>query len=249
MESVKGTRSNSDKTSSNQEKISENTQEEVKYRSFLVIAGGREPSHSWLKRTYEELGGESLLTVLCADKGLEYAVRSAIPVDYAFGDGDSCDFKIWSAMKNKQVVPCEKDYTDLQLAIQNVQGAGFCMITGVWGGRFDQLYANVQVLIDLKKKQKCLTILADEKERMIILTKGEALTLELKKNETDIVSVLSFTPEAKINITGTKWVLNESGGNLIKIENPYTISNESLGGKVRVACFEGVVGFYIKSKE
>ena len=222
--------------------------EELKYNSFLVIAGGREPDYSWLRKTYQELGGESILKVLCADKGLEYAVHADVPVDYAFGDGDSCDSKIWSSMDKKQVVPCEKDYSDLQLALQNVQGAGFCMITGIWGGRFDHLYANVQVLIDLKKKQKCLTILADEMERMIILTSGEALTLELKTEDTDIVSVLCFSSEAKINITGTKWELTETGGNLIKMENPYTISNESLGGKVRVACFEGIVGFYIKNK-
>lgn len=249
MESTKGKRLDSNKTSSNQEKITNRVNEESKYRSFLVVAGGREPNCNWLRKTYTELCGESVLTVLCADKGLEYAVCADIRVDYAFGDGDSCDSKIWSAMDKKQVVPCEKNYTDLQLALQNVQGAGFCMITGVWGERFDHLYANVQVLIDLKKKQKCLTILADEKERMIILTAGEALTLELKTEDTDVVSVLCFSLEAKINITGTKWELTENGGNLIKLENPYTISNESLGGKVRVACFEGVVGFYIKSKE
>ena len=140
----------------------------------LVVAGGRTPDIAWLS----EVAASKKL--YCADKGIEVCLKANLVPVALFGDGDSGSkdaYKKAQALGTKvESFPVEKDDTDLQLVLQNLEGSDL-ICTGVWGGRFDHLYSNVFSLLSYKEAHQAQVILTDEKEAMLLVTAKEAVKI------------------------------------------------------------------------
>lgn len=210
----------------------------------LVIAGGRNPAKSWLT----EVAGN--LEVYCADKGIEAALEAGIVPKVLLGDGDSAPELSYVNAANLGVevkrFPREKDDTDLQLLLSNIEQKNLC-ITGIWGGRFDHLYSNVFSLLSWTKKNNCKVIMADEKEVMMLLNCGDKLELEFKDNfRPKALSLLSLSNKATVDFYGVHWPLEKAELDYLK---PYAISNEAVKDKINCCCYSGDIGLYICLEE
>ena len=139
--------------------------------------------------------------------------------------------------------PVEKDDTDLQLVLQNLEGSDL-ICTGVWGGRFDHLYSNVFSLLSYKEKHQAQVILADEKEAMLLVTAKEAVKICLHK-KVKALSLLPLSDVNKVTLKNVRWELEAAE---LKLLHPYAISNIPQE-EVTFECLEGRIGLYLCFEE
>ncbi len=207
-----------------------------KEKTHFVVAGGRVPQTSWLAEAAENK------EVYCADKGIEACLEADIIPKALYGDGDSADKQLyWQASALGTQVRGfnpEKDATDLQLVLENLQDDVIC--SGVWGGRFDHLYSNIFSLLGYKMRNKAQVILADEKEVMLLMTAGESVQFNFQKTP-QILSLLPLDDANVVSLEGVKWELENS---ILKKLHPYAVSNVP-NKECSCICKEGAVGLYL----
>jgi thiamine pyrophosphokinase len=116
-------------------------------RHALVIAGGGDPLPPTLASRLPIAA-----FVIAADSGVEHAQRLGRPVDLVVGDLDSVDPKALEAATASgaaiEAHSPEKDFTDLELALNAARSRGTSAITvvGGYGGRLDHFLANLLAL-------------------------------------------------------------------------------------------------------
>lgn len=119
--------------------------DEVTSRAVII---GSAPCESWdnLKR-YSTAGAY----VIAADGGRIRAEEAGLSVDWYVGDGDSGGF---SAGLPSEILPAEKDVTDLEAAIHHAleQKRQTILIWGASGGRADHHLANLQLLEQIAQR-------------------------------------------------------------------------------------------------
>ena len=207
----------------------------------LVVAGGRAPDIAWL--------GEVAATkkLYCADKGIEVCLQANLVPTALFGDGDSGSKDAYEKAQTLgtkvETFPVEKDDTDLQLVLQNLEGSDL-ICTGVWGGRFDHLYSNVFSLLSYKEVHQAQVILADDKEAMLLVTAKEAVKISLHK-KVKALSLLPLSEVNKVTLKNVRWELQEAE---LKLLHPYAISNIPQD-EFTFECLDGKIGLYLCFEE
>ena len=86
--------------------------------------------------------------ILCADGGLEYAIRYGIRPDLVIGDFDSLsDHSLLNGIEFRRL-PVEKDDTDTIAALRLARELGYseCLLLNGTGGRIDHTFANFSSL-------------------------------------------------------------------------------------------------------
>lgn len=213
---------------------------QLQREKIIVVAGGRQPEANWLKAAASEK------RIFCADHGIDYCCEAGLLPHFLCGDQDSGSKRNWemaeaAGTQIKSYAP-EKDDTDLQLLLREIPQKSCVLATGVWGGRFDHLYANIFSLLACKMQKDAIIILADQEEIMVLLGAGETVTFVPGQRPTEI-SLLPLAVENRVSITGVKWPLT---GAMLMQNHPYAISNELLAEKVTADCALGCSGFYLK---
>ena len=128
------------------DEIARSTQGEVPRRTVVVVLGGVAPSGIDLATLSD------VALVVAADSGAAHALALGLPVDVIVGDLDSIAPELLDRLEGDGVVveryPVDKDFTDLELAIEVAvrEGADEVVILGGHGGRVDQSAANLAVL-------------------------------------------------------------------------------------------------------
>lgn len=163
--------------------------------------------------------------LIAADSGFSLLKRTGSIPDLVLGDFDSltedkptgCEILTAAA---------EKDDTDTMLAVKTALARGFSdiVIVGSIGGRFDHTVANIQTLayiLDNGGKGR----LVGETDTAELLGVGE---YRFPKNESMYFSVLSYSEEAIVTTSGTKYDLNS-----YRLTNsfPLGVSNEILSSE------------------
>lgn len=172
--------------------------------------------------------------VICADGGFRYRSLLKKDCDLVVGDFDSLlnepDFK------NKVVLPCEKDFTDMKEAVDEGLKRGYrnFVLLGAWGGeRIDHSIGNLQLLNYTCGKGARCTIL-HENTVMTAFSDGE---LTFDSNMKGYVSVVSLCDESKgVTIEGLKYEVKNVS---LYSDIPLGISNEFVGKKSRVSVVDG----------
>ena len=213
---------------------------QLKKEKIVVVAGGRRPETAWLREV------ASAKRIFCADHGIDYCYEAGLLPNYLFGDKDSGSQENWllaeTAGTQNKIFSREKDDTDLQLLLKEIPQECCILATGIWGGRFDHLYANIFSLLACKTQKGATVILADHEEIMVLLGAGEKVTFTPGQKPTEI-SLLPLAAENKVSISGVKWPL--TGARLTQ-NHPYAISNELIAEQVTANCELGCSGFYLK---
>ena len=210
----------------------------------LAIAGGRVPSVSLVKKLAVEKH------VFCADKGIDIALKAGVLTKLLLGDGDSAVAEEYQkAMEQGTKViryPREKDATDLQLLLENLENKHLC-ITGVWGGRFDHLYSNCYSLLKWSRETGKKIVMVDDKEIMVFLKSEDDVAIRLVDDiRPKAISLLNFSNDAVVDLQGVYWSLDKAHLNYLQ---PYAISNEAVENKLFCHCYSGEIGLYICWKE
>ena len=209
---------------------------------MILITGGRKPSAVWFN-DLRNLRRDC--KIFCVDHGIDFCRVNDILPEMLIGDFDSADSSsIKWAMDNKIKIehhPVDKDFTDTQLALKNLQETPenkFIIITGAFGGRLDHLYSTLFTCANSKIKN-CLT---DEQETVIFLNGGESIKLEFE----EIPFALSLLPLCAtcdgVSIDGVHWKLKSASLNQ---GLPNAISNRIESNEVNIYIEEGKLAIYL----
>lgn len=146
--------------------------------------------------------------IVCANGGTRIAKDIEITPAAIVGDLDSISKEITNTFKKKgtEIIEhlTEKDYTDLELAVNYAEekGANEILIFGALGGRPDHFIANIILLSDLLKRNIRAKILSSQTEIFCLNRYGE-----IKGKAGDVVSLLPLSNEVHFeSITGLKFI-------------------------------------------
>ena len=136
--------------------------------------------------------------VIAADGGQEHLRKAGLNSHILLGDFDSIDnaeLEEIKAKKSSELItfPKEKDYTDLELAINLAieRGATNIVLLGACGTRLDHTTANIHLLYKLLENN-IDGYIEDEHNRIYLINK----TLTIKKQDGYKVSILPLPPFA-----------------------------------------------------
>lgn len=147
--------------------------------------------------------------IVSADGGMRFIHAFGIAPDLLIGDLDSIQSnRLKMAISEGTEIlkfPADKNETDLELAVNEVQKRGFdeCLIMGGLGGRMDQTLANIYLLAAFRKPD--FTIYMDDGcERLDVILDE----LEIKGNINDMISLIPmFDKVDGISTEGLKYQL------------------------------------------
>ena len=176
--------------------------------------------------------------IVSADGGMRYIHALNLQPQLIIGDMDSISPGLLGKAEHDQIqvvqFPAEKDETDLELAILEVQSRGFneCLVVGALGGRTDQMLANIWLLAKLTRKNFRITY--DDGHEQLALAL-ETLTLVGEKGDT--VSLIPFSqPVTGISTEGLQYPLC---GETLFPEKTRGISNVMMGGEATIRIESG----------
>jgi len=175
-------------------------------------------------------------TVICADGGANHLVERGILPDYIIGDMDSIDpvvlKKIEKILGEDRMIsyPTDKDYTDMELAIEFAIGEGYenIKLIGATGERLDHTICNITS--GFKYENANIEII--DKHNIISVIGAETRRFQNKKGEN--ISVIPLSKEFVFTVTGMKFPaenLCTGIGNARGIDNIIMSDNASISVK------------------
>lgn len=175
--------------------------------------------------------------VLLADSGAKHALRLGITPTALLGDMDSIDPSVKSKLSRTPAVtfPEDKDKTDSQLAVEWAleRGAGYILIAGGIGDRFDHSLANAHLLYHIHRAGATGAI-TDGRQSLHLLV--DQLTLEAPAGY--LLSVLPLTASCSgLSLAGLRWELD---GYDLAMGDTRTVSNEFTGQPARLMLKSGM---------
>ena len=217
----------------------------------FIVCGGRKPAANWLKMTVEKLPGKPAF--LAADKGLDYYHQAGLVPQMTIGDGDSATPALWQKAVSQgkaKVYSKNKDKTDLQLLLEELDEEKLWIFSGIFGGRLDHLFSAYEAIGSSAVKGNKAIVLADERELAVFVPAGKSVEFHPPQGESPVaVSLLSYTEKSSVSLEGTKWRLEEA---TLTRADSYAISNEMSEAEkvqefphVRLTCHEGMTVFYV----
>ena len=159
--------------------------------------------------------------VICADGGMDSALKYGIKPDLIVGDFDSAESDVPKGTETIRL-KTEKDDTDMLAAVMEGLRRGYrnFILFGALGGlRFDHSFANLCVLQYLNKNG-CKAIILDEKCRVFLINDGRLI---LSKVKGKTVSVYPFGCQScTVSYIGLKYPLTRA---VLTSDNPRGTSN------------------------
>ena len=176
-------------------------------------------------------------TIICADKGADYAKLYNVDPDIILGDMDSVNNKPDDKDDmNCMLFPSEKDYTDTQLAVEVAIETGakeIDIICGT-GTRLDHTMANIWLLLRMNKAKVTGRII-DDFNIISLCTKR----LVLEKKARTYISILPISDTVSgITLTGFKYPLNNKNADISWTEG---ISNEIIDDQATIEIKRGAL--------
>ena len=215
-------------------------------RGEVVVlgAGGRPPSEKWLLQV------AGMYPVWAIDRGADSCRNAAVNPAGLFGDADSGSVEAWQWAKSLGIpverYHADKDFTDLQLALQGVAArnpGGTVLLTGGLGRRFDHSFSNIFSMLEAEKFGVKTMGMADQREALFLLRDGQTLQSDFIVSP-KVISLLPLSPVCEnICSQGVYWPLR---GAALRMDSPGGISNRLAEGSrsVSVSLGNGCLGVY-----
>ena len=179
--------------------------------------------------------------ILCADGGAHHAMDLGLTPDRVVGDFDSLDsadlVRLTRDGAELDPYPRDKDYTDLELALQTAQRLQpeEVILLGALGGRLDQTLANIFLLAHSDYADLRVT-LVNGPERAWIMRDA----LVVRGRPGDILSIIPLTPDVT-GLTyhhGLRWTLTDAA---LPFGSSRGVSNELVAEEARLSLRTGIV--------
>ena len=156
--------------------------------------------------------------ILCADGGLDAAIRYGIKPDYVIGDFDSMPASHAQGYAHC-TLPAHKDDTDMRACFLEGEKRGYrdFVFLGGTGGRLDHTLANIQLLSECAQKG-----------------------YRIAGDETIYLSLIALSDRVEgITLSGTEWELHDA-----VLTNTYALgcSNETRAETVMLRFAKGLLG-------
>ena len=202
----------------------------------LVLAGGDPPEGRILD------GAKDAEVVIAADSGVRIARTHGLAIHLVVGDLDSVSTGdiAWARAEGADIieVPSNKDFTDLELALERAEEADVdrIVVVGIEGGRVDHELGNWAVLC--AERSQLVEILTAG-GRVSVLHGAMTNKLELTGSPGDVVSILARNGEATgVTTTGLRWPLDDAS---IAPSSSLGVSNEIVDGEASVEVVAGTL--------
>ena len=212
-------------------------------KKCLIVSGGE------FFQAQKFLWQEADLIIAC-DKGFEYSRKLGINPHVIIGDFDSASFlpdeKNFSKETEIIRLPKDKDDTDTMAGVKYAIKKGFDDFTFIcaFGGRFDHLLGNLQVMEYALNHGKSPVRLYSESDEVYIIKDSE---IELPYRPGWSLSVFSLCDKAEgVYEEGTKWTLKDA---VMQRNEPYGVSNEWKGEKALIGVKKGVLAVILSRLE
>ncbi len=202
----------------------------------LVLAGGDPPDRNILD------DAQDAEVVVAADCGVRIARTHGLCIDLVVGDLDSVSTGdiAWAKAEGAEVieVPKDKDYTDLELALERASLAEVqrIVVVGVEGGRVDHELGNWAVLCAPRSQ---LVEIVTAGGTVSILHGDLVNKIELTGEPGDVVSILARNGDASgVTTTGLRWPLDDA---TLSPVSSLGVSNEIVDTEATVTVQSGTV--------
>lgn len=186
----------------------------------LIIGNGRDIDKACLENI-------DIDYVICADGGLEKVKKLGLKPDLILGDFDSVDSSVLENYKQLEIetvtFPSEKDYTDMELAVEYAVQKGFkhVVMIGASGTRLDHTLANIQLLEKYHNMGIDIEIIDNNNHIKIISDNAD---IKIKYEKDCFVSLVPVTETIEgLTLEGFKYPLNNV---IVKRGTAFLISNE-----------------------
>ena len=199
----------------------------------LIIAGGNPVKPETVARLQKPAW------VVAADSGLDQALRLGITPNLVIGDMDSVSASAlkWAEAEKVSIerYPTDKDATDLELAIDAAERAGYTKATiiGGTGGRMAHTLANAMLLLPERSID-----LDWQMSRAIITAIRPGESREYNRDHGALLSVLPIGGPAECSSEGLRWPLD---GSTLVAGSSRGVSNEIALAAARVEVLSGKV--------
>lgn len=189
--------------------------------------------------------------VIAADGGAAYCSDIGILPDVIIGDLDSIPSSLLQRLKHagKNIIsyPPEKDFTDLELALQYAvdQGADEIVVAGALGARWDMSVANLMLLAAdfLAHTKVCLVA---ENQTAILLRGKETITINAVPG--DALSLIPLSKDVNgVSTRGLRYPLTDEA---LKFAATRGISNQFSSSRATIQLDSGLLlCIFQRSKE
>jgi len=179
--------------------------------------------------------------ILCADGGARHVMSLGLTPDRVVGDFDSLDstdlLRLSRDGAELDVYPRDKDYTDLELALQVARDLRpeEVILLGALGGRLDQTLANIFLLARPEYATLRVTLVNGPERAWVVRDE-----LVVRGRPGDILSVIPLTPDVT-GLTyhdGLRWPLTDAA---LPFGSSRGVSNELVAEEARLSLKTGVI--------
>lgn len=181
--------------------------------------------------------------LICADGGANYATLSGRIPNLIIGDLDSIKPEVLNQCENAGCViqrfPCEKDETDLELALINAEEQARLVngrdiwLYGATGKRIDHLMGNIALMLAYAQRGYRIHLVDPEHEIWILL--GREC---IRRSSGQGISLISLSEKAVVTTEGLYYPLAQ--GVLLQ-NSPRGLSNVFLGEEIVIQVHSGWV--------
>jgi thiamine pyrophosphokinase len=185
--------------------------------------------------------------IICADGGTRHALSLGHKPDLIIGDLDSAEKADLRKLRDDvsiELFPCDKNQTDLELAIQRAVELKpeRIVIVAALGGRLDQTLANIALLSD--SQLATFDIRLDDGMEEILFCRSR---VEVQGRNGDIVSLIPWgVPVQRVQTQGLKWALNDE---TLHPDKTRGVSNEMLSDTASITIRSGLLLVVHKRKD
>jgi len=192
----------------------------------------------WGSQVLKEVG-----FLICADGGANHAALSGRLPDQLIGDLDSITPEILNQCKNAgcviQQFPCEKDETDLELALLCAEKqAGLVNERDIWlygatGKRIDHFMGNIALMLAYARKGTRIRLVDPEHESWILQGRES-----IRRSHGQELSLIALSERAVVTTEGLYYPLDQG---VLFQDSPRGISNVFLGEEAVIEVHSGWV--------
>lgn len=207
--------------------------------SALIIGSGGD-----LDKAILELEHLNMEYVICADGGLEKAENLELIPNIIIGDLDSVNEMVLKKYLDMNIelikYPAEKNYTDMELAIEHAIEKGFndIILIGATGSRLDHTTANIMMIEKYYNKGVHIKII-DNNNCVQIVSKN----MEIYNKKDYFVSIVPITDSIEdISLQGFKFPLNKVD---VKRGSTLCISNQITSAKGYITLGKGIALVFV----